>query len=271
MSRVEKILAKEKKSKLILFSVVFLFIALLVISNLVAPPELDNNFCPKDSEKVDSHHISMLIDLSDELTNLNKKIVKSILFDWLESGTSQQKLSIYSLKSTDMNSFEDIDTVCSPPSKLSLSSRLGREKAEQKINQFKIRMEGIIEAGSKVSMKLNESKLLESIRQVSNSPNWYVGHSRLVIVSDLIEKSRYANFYSKEVPDFHEWIASPENQSLISDINISRGDKVQICQLRTDKPGFDARNKAKLFWISLLQLKGVKEVALNCNGIVKDN
>lgn len=270
MSILDKKSAADKKASIFLYGVLGLTLILALTISILTPPELDENFCPKDSTKLNSHHISMLIDLSDELTNLNKKIVKSILFDWLESGTNQQKMSIYSLSSSDMNSFEDIDTICSPPSKLLLSFGLGRQKAEDKIKKFKSKMENIIDAGSKAPVKLQESKILESIRQITNSPNWFTGHSRLVIVSDLIEKSQYGDFYSKKAPDFDEWIRSPDNKSLIDEINISRGDGVQICQLRTDKPNFDARTAAKMFWVSLLEYKGIKEVALHCNGIVRD-
>ncbi len=270
MNFSEKKRKAEKNASFFLYGVLTLSIIIGLVFYALTPADLNENFCPTDKTKINSTHVSVVIDLSDELTNLNKKIVKSILFDWLDSGIEHQELSVYSLNSEDIKTFEDIDTICSPPSQVLLSFKYGRQKANQRVRSFKDRLQKSIESASAVDRKLQKSRILESIRQVTNSPNWIKGSSRLVLISDLIENSELADFYSQPVPDFKNWLESNNNRTgLVNSIQISKGDKVQICQLQTDKPNFSARDKSKLFWVELFDYKGIDEIAFNCSGLIK--
>ena len=86
----------------------------------------------------------------------------------------------------------------------------------------------------------------------------------------MIENSQYADFYSKSVPEFSNWIIKSGNKGIVDSILMSKGDKVQICQLLTDHPGHSERERAKVFWIEFFKYKEITEVFFTCNGIVKD-
>jgi len=270
MNYTQKKKSAESKSKKVLTIVVLVSLILIIVVYLLTPPNLNDNFCPDDNNQIQANHYSVLIDVTDSLSKLNRKIVDGIVFDWLERSPPMQKLAVYSLNTATLSDFEDIDTICSPPNASLLSFKYGRQKALNRINEFKKRLMQSIDKSSITTTKLNDSKILESVRQITNSPNWFPGSSRLVLISDLIEKSSYANFYSRDVPDFEDWVKINSNKDLLSSISLTRGDKVQICQLHTDKPNESARRKAKEFWVNLIAYKGVDEVFEVCNGMVNN-
>jgi hypothetical protein len=264
---LKKQTAENKATKLLLVILSF-GVTLAIIFFILSPPQLADNFCPLDKSKIKNRKMALLIDISSSLSNQNKKIVNEVVADWISKSEPYQMLSIYSLNTSNINDFEDIDTICSPPNSKILSFALGQKQAKERLDQFKTRIKNNIEASSKNNSQLTDSKIIESIRQITNGPNWTMGHSRLILISDLIEKSQYADFYSKPVPNFDNWKESKIHESLINDIKLFRGDKVQICQLLTDKPGYEAREKAQKFWIDLLNYKKISEVYFTCNGLV---
>ena len=103
---------------------------------------------------------------------------------------------------------------------------------------------------------------------MTNSPNWLRGTSKLVLISDLIEKSRFANFFAGAIPDFDSWVKDPNHRAIVEAIKFSKGDQIQICQLLTDKPSALARERALAFWQGMFSAYGSK-IQLSCNGVVQ--
>lgn len=270
MSYSKKKNAAESKSFKFLVIVLAVAAAIGIAVAVLTPPDLDANFCPIDKSKIQPHKVSMLIDITDKLSNQNKKIVNELLQDWVSSGVSSQKLSIYSLNTSNINEFEDIDTLCSPPNARLLAFSYGRQKADQRIGEFKKRLLDKIEQGSATKNTLNTSRILESVRQITNGPGWFPGSSRLILITDLIEKSDFADFYNAIPPKFSDWVLRPANQSLVNSMQMGKGDRVQVCQLLTEKPSFASRERAAEFWVELFRFKGVSEVVFTCNQIVRD-
>lgn len=260
----------EKKASKILGVVILGAVFLAFVVWLITPSQLDENFCPVDKSSIQPYRLSMLIDISDSLTGNNTKIVEAIISDWVDSGSRGQKLAIYSLNTSAINNFEDTDTICSPPNKNLLQFAYGRQKANGRIEKFKARVADSIKKSSAANLTINDSLIIESVRQITNGPNWFPGSSRLILISDLIEKSQVADFYNKPVPSFSDWIKSDQNRSLVDSIQLSKGDKVQICQLLTNRPSYASRDAAKIFWVDLFKYKGVSEIFFACNGLVKD-
>ncbi len=260
----------EKKASKILGLVILMALFLAFVVWILTPSQLDDNFCPVDKANIQPNRLSVLIDISDSLTSNNIKIVEAIITDWVDGGSRAQKLAIYSLNTSSINNFEDTDTICSPPSKKLLQFAYGRQKANQRIEKFKTRVQDSIKKSSAANSVISDSLIIESVRQITNGPNWFTGSSRLVLISDLIEKSQVADFYNKPVPNFSDWIKFDQNRSLVDSIQLSKGDKVQICQLLTNKPGYTSRDAAKIFWVDLFKYKGVAEIFFACNGLVKD-
>jgi hypothetical protein len=263
--------AAESKARKFLFIVLGLSLILGITFLVISPPSLDDNFCPVDRSKIKRHRFSMLIDITSDLTNQNKKIVNALVADWTSNGIPSQMLSIYSLNTSNIREFEDIDTICTPPNALILGFTYGQQRANQRISQFKARIQDVVnQASLPTHGKLTSSKILESLRQITNGPSWISGSSRLILISDLIEKSEFADFYNSNVPTFSNWLEKKSNKGLVDSIQLSRGDKVQICQLLTEKPSYESRERAKQFWIDLIAYKGITEVFFTCNGIVRD-
>ncbi|MBT8566708.1 hypothetical protein G6675_04040 [Polynucleobacter paneuropaeus] len=270
MSYLHKKNLAESKAKRFLFIVLAISAFLAIVFAVITPPALDENFCPVDKLKIKPHRFFMLIDITSELTNQNKKIVSNIASDWVSGGPSSQMLSIYSLNTANIKDFEDIDTICSPPNALLLGISYGQQKANQRIDKFKARIREVVDKASRPNSQLTSSKILESVMQITNGPNWLPGTSRLIMVSDLIEKSDAADFYAGNIPKFSDWVAKQENKGLVNSIKMTRGDRVQICQVLTEKPGYQAREQAAQFWLDLFAYKGVSEVFFACSGIAKD-
>jgi len=260
----------EKKASKILGVVILAAVFLATIVWLLTPSQLDENFCPVDKASIKPYRLSMLIDISDSLTANNTKIIDAIVSDWVDSGSRAQKLAIYSLNTSTINNFQDTDTICSPPNQKLLQFAYGRQKAKDRIEKFKARVAESIKKSSVANSAISDSLIIESVRQITNGPHWFPGSSRLILISDLIEKSQVADFYNKPVPLFSDWIKNDQNRSLVASIQLSKGDKVQICQLLTDKPGYASRDAAKIFWVDLFKFKGVSEIFFACNGLVKD-
>ena len=263
--------AAESKARKLLFIVLGVSLILGIAILVISPPPLDDNFCPLEKSRIKKHRYSMLIDITSDLTNQNKKIVNALVGDWTSNGIPHQMLSIYSLNTANIREFEDIDTICSPPNSWVLGFSYGRQRANQRISEFKTRIQAVVNQASRSSNgQLTNSKIFESLRQITNSPGWISGSSRLILVSDLIEKSEFADFYNLSIPTFSSWIDNKNNKGLVDSMQFSRGDKVQICQLLTEKPGYESRERAKKFWIDLFAYKGISEVFFTCNGIVRD-
>jgi hypothetical protein len=270
MSYLHKKHIAESKAKRFLYIVLGISLFLAVVFWVITPPTLDENFCPVDKLKIKPHRFFMLIDITSDLTNQNKKIVNNLASDWVMGGPSSQMLSIYSLNTSNIRDFEDIDTICSPPNSLLLGISYGQQKANQRIEKFKARIKEVVDKASRPNSQLISSKILESVMQVTNGPNWVPGTSRLIMVSDLIEKSDAADFYNGNIPVFNDWVIKKDNKGLVNSIKMMRGDRVQICQVLTEKPGYQAREQAKQFWIDLFAYKGISEVFFACSGVAKD-
>lgn len=270
MTYLHKKQIAETKAKRFLYIVLGIAALLAIMFWIIVPPSLDENFCPVEKSKIKPHRFFMMIDVTSDLTNQNKKIVNNLALDWISGGPSSQMLSIYSLNTSNIKDFEDIDTICSPPNPFVLGFSYGQQKANQRINEFKSRIRKVIDSASRPSSQLTNSKILESISQITNGPNWVPGSSRLIMISDLIEKSNFADFYSGNVPAFNDWITKKENQGLVNSIQMGKGDRVQICQVLTERPGYQAREQAKQFWIDLFAYKAISEVIFACNGVARD-
>ena len=270
MSYLNKKKNAEEKSIRFLIIVVIISLLLGLFVFILMPPQLKDDFCPKDSSKLYKHRLSILIDLSTPLNSQNQKIVNNMINYWLENNKPMQKISIYFLKSNDIDDFDESITLCSPPKSQILAFAYGRQKAHKTIENFKNKIESVLNDDIKTKTNLNSSKILESVRQITNSSNWISGSSRLVLISDLIEYSKFANFLSIPVPTYDSWINLSANKGLVNSIQIGRGDRFQICQLYTNQPEYKERENALVFWTQLLQKKGVDETQLRCDGIVMD-
>lgn len=262
MSYILKRKSAEKKSFAILGGVILSSIALGLLIYAMAPPEMDENFCPIDQTKINPIRISVLVDTTSGLTKFNAKALDGYLQGWINNAPKYQSLTIYPLSDSNISSFDSSESLCTPPSDFFMKFTYGKKKADERKGQFKDR---VLTAKKSTlnSSSASDSKILEAVRQMTNSTQWRPGSSRLVLISDLMEKSGNANFYSS-VPVFSQWILNPNNAAIVQSIRIGKGDQVQICQLTTDGSQPNTLIAAHNFWESLFEFKKVKEVLDSC-------
>ena len=263
MNYISKRKTAEKKSFLILGGVIFLAFALGILIVLMSPPEMADNFCPNDQSKIYPLRISVLVDATSGFTKFNSKVLDGYMQGWMNNAPNYQSLTIYPLNDGNINAFDSTDTLCTPPSDFLMKFTYGKKRADARKQLFRDRVLAAKKSTIN-SIAASDSRILEAVRQMTNSSQWKTGSSRLVLISDLMEKSGSGNFYSI-APDFNQWILNPNNAALISSIHIGKGDQVQICQLVTDGAQPNLLIAAHNFWISLFEYKKVKEVLDSCS------
>lgn len=262
MNYISKRKAAEKKSFVILAAVVLLTVVFGVLMFLMSPPEMDENFCPIDQSKMNPIRISVLVDATSGFTKFNAKALDGYMQGWMNNAPKYQSLTIYPLSDGNINLFDSSDSLCTPPSDFFMIFTYGKKKADERKKRFKDRVISATKSTLNSGVAA-DSKILEAVKQITTSPNWKPGSSRLVLVSDLMEKSVSANFYTL-VPDFSQWILNPSNAASVNSILIRRGDQVQICQLTTEGTQPGTLMAATNFWGSMFEFKKIKEVLSSC-------
>lgn len=246
----------EKRALRFVLIALGLLVAVVVAINMLNIPELDKDtLCPKDPIHISAGDLNILVDRTDPLSALNEEIVRSLVDRWSKRARAFQRMHLYVLKSGDIKVFSKQLTVCAPPLMLSLQIALGRTQATALVKQQNEYIRNAITQGIETTTLINRSRIIEAVRQITNAT--WLPHSKLLIISDLIEISDLADFYYSMAPTFSDWKQKPNAAAILREVMLTKDNKVQICELHTDKPSYAHRGAARTFWQQFFNLFGI--------------
>jgi hypothetical protein len=255
-----------QRAKFYVICAIAVLVGVVLSMRALSIPELENeSLCPRELAVIPQGDLNVIIDRTDALSDLNQDVVMTLVSKWADGAIPFQRMNIYVLNSGDIKTFSKQLTVCAPPREISLQIARGRTSAKKLLEAQKNYVADAISRGIKVSEPINKSRIIEAIRQVTNS-SW-PPKSKLILISDLIEISDLADFYFQMAPEFETWQAKAKGAVILNEIMLTQENKVQICELQTDKPDHAHRGAARVFWQKFFFQYGIA-VKASCSEVL---
>jgi hypothetical protein len=238
---------QEQRALKYVIGATIVLVLVVAAMRLLSIPEIDNaTLCPKDNASIPQGDLNVLIDRTDALSPLNETVVRQLVGRWASGAVPFQRMNLYVLNNDDIKIFKKKLTVCVPPSEISLRIAKGETVAKSLLAGQEKHIADAIASELVVSEPISKSRIIEAVRQITNST--WPPHSKLLLISDLIEISELADFYYTMAPNFDIWKRSTKGSSILAEIMLEKGNSDQICELQTDRPDYSHRGDSRVFW-----------------------
>lgn len=253
----------EQKALRYVVGALAVLVVVVVAIRVLSISELEkDSLCPTDTTQIPQGDLNILIDRTDALSDLSEDVARRLIAKWGDRAPPFERMHLYVLNHEDIKVFSRQLTVCAPPSELSLQFAKGRTEAQNLMTSHRARISEAITQGLVAPKAIHYSRILEALRQITNST--WPPKSKLIIITDLIEKSNLADFYTAMAPEFDVWKKSAKGAAILNEIMLTKENRVQICELQTDKPDHAHRGAARTFWQKLFYQYGIK-VQASCS------